>query len=124
MKSAAQTSMSVQGQEPVESTRSVTTPLATTRAPVSKASKEIHMMDVSTSTSALILKLAVRAQSVRTLKVVIAATAQKVSTEMLVQQDVSITTNALARLAVETLTALMKLGRSGAIVPKVSLAMR
>lgn len=123
-KSGAQTSTSVRGQAHVESTRNVTTSPATSLAPASKVSKEIHMMDVPTSTSALILKLAVQAQSVRTSRVVIAATAQKVTMETLDQQDVSITTNALDHLVDATLIALTKSGRSGAIVPMVLLAMR
>lgn len=82
------------------------------------------MMDVSTLTSALIPRLADQAQSVQILRVVIAATAQKVSMETLDPQDVSTITNARDHLADATLIVLTKSGLSGAIVPMVLLAMR
>lgn len=70
--------------------------------------------------SAHTLKLVDRVQYVQILRVVIAATALKVSTEMPDQQVVLTTMNVHVHLAVETHNVLTKLVRSGATVPRDS----
>lgn len=72
------------------------------------------MMDVVIVMSVHVPTHVDRVQFVRILKVVIAATAQKDSTEMPDLPAVSTTTNVLVHLVDETLTAPMKLERSSA----------
>lgn len=118
VKYGVRTSTSVRDQGHVVSTLTVKTLLETILVSVVKVLKVIHMMDVLIWTSAQIQMLAVRVLSVQTSRVVIAATALKVSTEMLAQQDALITTNVPVHLAEEMHSVPMKLVHSGAIVQK------
>jgi hypothetical protein len=118
-KSFVQTSTSVLDQDRVESTPIVTTHQAISLASVTKASKEIHTTDVLTLMNVHIPKLVDRVQHVRILRVVIAATALKDSTEMPDRLAVLITTNVQDRLVEEMLTVQMKLELSGATALKV-----
>lgn len=117
-KSIAQTSTNAKDLDRVESMPIATTVLETTLVCAEKASKEIHMMDVQTSTSVRITKLVDRVQYVQILRVVIAATALKVSTEMPDQQVVLITMNVPDHLAVEMRNVPMKSVHSGATAQK------
>lgn len=117
-RSCVQTSMSAQDLAPVESTLSASTTPETSRVPAKKVSMAIHMMGVPTSMSVPILKLVDPAQFVRTSRVVIAATALKVTTEMRDQKDASTTTSALVHPVDATLIVRMKLEHLGASAQK------